>query len=235
MDLPCALPAILHGIPSESVFPLIFSSTQATILSPANLVDSNEQRDNPVKLSVCPPVLCAANTSLVGQASRASSPRCLFHLRSHLPQPSFFGKRYFRWPATQSPRPETTHSRLKGAEPPPLSRPGPNLNWKKLPYGGPYKSSKNQKILPLSQSLPQLPICFSSSCLSWSLMVGARACVAVDAGTQNASEIRSCVTRTGLDRQKHSTRFYRSVRPFWGLSYQSTRPSYSRGCVCPNR
>ena len=85
---PCASLQCLHGIPSA--FLLFYSSAQATILSPANFDDFNEQRDNPVQF--CPPVLHAANASLVGQASRAChpSPHCLFHLRSHLPHHLFW-------------------------------------------------------------------------------------------------------------------------------------------------
>ena len=86
-----------------------FSSTQAT--TPANLVAFNEQRDNPVKL--CPPVLCGHKPRGSGQQALLTS---LSFSSPLSPAPSsFFGKRYQR---TQSPRPQTTHSRLKAADHP---------------------------------------------------------------------------------------------------------------------
>jgi hypothetical protein len=172
----CTLPAMLHDIPSESAFPLFFPSTQASILSPADLIYFNEQRDNPVKL--CPQVLCPSNPSLVGHASRASSPHCLFHLRSHLPQPSFFGKRYQRLRALA---PNQRILDLKQPNDAPMSTRGPNLNWKKLPYDGPYKIEGPKHPTPLTI----VPATSELFFLILTLLEphGARACVAVDART----------------------------------------------------
>ena len=108
MEPPCASLQCLHGIPSA--FLLFYSSAQATMVSPANLGGFNELRDYP--LQFCPPVLHAANASLVGQASRAChpSPHCLFHLRSHLPHHLFLGNGTSDSQGLRA-RAKTTHSR----------------------------------------------------------------------------------------------------------------------------